>query len=587
MVDKDAVRSHFDGDYQKFYGRYLPDVKKTSGDEFQAKCPFHDDRNPSLNFNGKTGEYFCHGCGKKGHAFHFYARINSLDTKHDFGKVLAGIARDFGISNGQTALKLVKTYDYTDADGKLVCQVCRYEPKTFKQRRPNGNGGWSYDLKDTPRFLYRLPEVIKADEVLIVEGEKDVETARGLGFTATTSPMGARKWRDEYTPYLQSKSVVLIPDNDNEGREHMAQVGAAIRDKVKSLKWLDLPDVPSKGDLTDWAGNFPIKEEAAERLAILIENAREYHPPKKYTHEDAVIDSAGFRAIILPSRAVYLHPIIQESQIILVSGWRGTGKTWFAMSLVDAISRGAPFEPWEIRQPATCLYLDGEMAMGDIRNRLKALNLNEDRANPLYLYSDAYANHLGLSRANLVSESWRATMKRILITRGVKVFVIDNIASLAGGLDENSKRDWDPVNSWLIDLRFNGVTSILLHHTNKEGGQRGTSAREDNIDMSIILKHPQDYVPENGADFVLTFSKTRLPWEDLKHIQDMRFTLQQDETGLAQWSWGFMKAEIKQQVVQMLQEGLKGKEIAEQLGISTGRVSQIKGQIKQEASLGA
>jgi putative DNA primase/helicase len=172
-------------------------------------------------------------------------------------------------------------------------------------------------------------------------------------------------------------------------------------------------------------------------------------------------------------------------------------------------------------------------------------------------------------------------MKRILVTRGVKVFIIDNIASLAGGLDENSKRDWDPVNSWLIDLRFNGITSILLHHTNKDGGQRGTSAREDNIDMSIILKHPPDYVPENGADFVLTFSKTRLPWDDLKHVQDMRFTLRQDEAGQTEWSWGFIRAKIKEDVIRLLQEGIPGKDIAEQLGVTRGRISQIK----QEAGL--
>lgn len=577
-MDKETIRRHFEGDYQKFYCKYLPEVKRISGDEYQAKCPFHDDRNPSFNFNKKTGEYYCHGCGKKGHIFHFYARINSLDTKRDFGKILAGIIGDFGIGNGQTAAHFVKVYDYTDAEGKLIFQVCRYDPKSFKQRRPNGNGGWSYDLKDTPRVLYRLPEVMKADEVLIVEGEKDADTALGMGFTATTSPMGARKWRDEYTSCLQGKAVVLIPDNDNEGREHMAQVGTAIRDAAKSLKWLDLPDVPSKGDLSDWVKNFTSKEEAAERLSILIENAKEYHPPKKYTLEDAIIDSGGFQAINLPARAVYLHPIIRESQIILISGWRGTGKTWLAMSFADAISRGQAFGPWEIRQPATCLYLDGEMAVGDIRSRLKALNLKEDRITPLYLYSDAYANHLGLSRANLITESWRSKMKRSLITRGVKVFIVDNIASLAGGVDENAKRDWDPINGWLIDLRFNGITTILLHHTNKDGGQRGTSAREDNIDMSIILRHPPDYVPENGADFILTFSKTRLPWEDLKHVQDLRFTLNQDETGRVAWSWGFMRAKIKEDVVRMLREGISGKDIAEQLGITRGRVSQIKGE---------
>ena len=118
MIDKRIIRSHFEGDYQKFYGKYLPNVKKASGDEYQAICPFHDDRTPSFSFNGKTGEYFCHGCKKNGYVFNFYARIKSLDTRRDFGKILDGIARDFGISNGQTAARLVKTYDYTDADWK-------------------------------------------------------------------------------------------------------------------------------------------------------------------------------------------------------------------------------------------------------------------------------------------------------------------------------------------------------------------------------------------------------------------------------------------------------------------------------------
>ena len=38
--------------------------------------------------------------------------------------------------------KIVAVYDYRDADGTLLYQVVRYEPKTFRQRRPDGNGGW-------------------------------------------------------------------------------------------------------------------------------------------------------------------------------------------------------------------------------------------------------------------------------------------------------------------------------------------------------------------------------------------------------------------------------------------------------------
>lgn len=617
-MDKQAIKAFFAGRFGQFYSKFInTGMKKLNGDEYQAKCPFHDDKVPSLSINAATGAFYCHGCKSSGSFVDFYAKLNNLDTKRDFKKALAGIAGDFGIHGGngskQQAVKsvVVKRYDYLDEAGKLVYQTERLEPgrdgkkKDFRIRRPDGNGGWIYKKEDTRIIPYHLPEILTSTEIIICEGEKDADNLASLGAVTTTNPFGAGKWPDHFRPHFAGKRIVLIPDNDDPGREHMKKVAANLKGYAASVKWIDLPDLPEKGDASDWLDRYQDREAAAEHLALMIEgapeyieeaqetpgegilhdNAREYEPSKQYTHEDAVINSAGFQAINLPARAIYLHPIIQASQIILVSGWRGTGKTWFAMSLADAISRGEPFGPWQVRQPATCLYLDGEMAVGDIKSRLKALNLDENRVNPLYLYSDAYANHLGLSRANLVAESWRSTMKRILVTRGVKVFIVDNIASLASGLDENAKRDWDPINSWLIDLRFNGVTSILLHHTAKDGGQRGTSAREDNIDLSIILKHPRDYVPENGADFVLTFSKTRLPWDDLKHVQDIRFTLKQDETGRAVWSWGFMKAEIRQEVVRMLQEGIPNKEIAEQLGITPGRVSQIKGQIKQEAAV--
>lgn len=421
-----------------------------------------------------------------------------------------------------------------------------------------------------------MPEIIKAQEVIIVEGEKDADTIIALGFTGTTSPMGAKKWREEFNDFLKGKEVVLILDNDNEGREHMALVGASLKGTARSLKWVDLPNLPSKGDITDWAAKFSNKEEAAERLSILIENAQEYNPPKKYTLEDAVLDFQDYNLIELPQKKVILHPIISEQQIILISGWRGVGKSWFALSLLDAITRGESFGPWRAEHSVPCLYCDGEMAAVDTKNRLSSLKSISARQTLLYVYSDAYANHLGLPRANLINESWRMTLKRILLTRQVKLWVLDNIASLAGGIDENSKKEWDPVNAWLLDLRFSGITTVLLHHVNKEGGQRGTSSREDNIDISAILKQPPNYTPEDGADFILSFSKSRVSYEDLPLLQDMRFQLRKDDSDQLIWTWVSVKAETKREVLRMLSDGHSPKEIVENLGISKGRISQIK-----------
>ena len=584
---KEKIINHFKGNFKSFFDKYLTKVQKIGGDEYQALCPFHEDTNPSINFNTQNGRYYCHGCSKKGDFFHFYGRINSLDTKRDFGKILKGIADDFGIAWEQKKSRIVKTYDYNDMEGNLLFQVCRMEPKNFRQRKPDGNGNWIWKdiFKDIQPILYNLSDVLKAKEVLICEGEKDADNLKRLGFTATTCPMGAKKWKGEYNEPLRGKKVVLIPDNDNEGKEHMAQIGAALNGTTKNLKWLELPGLPSKGDVSDFINTFTDKDEAAERLSILIENAKPYEPPKKATIEDSILEIGQFCELDLTERQEYLSPWIKEGSIGLISGWRGTGKTWFAMGFLDAISRGESFGPWECMVSVPCLLLDGEMPTQDIVERSNDLRLTLARENPFYIYSDAHANHLGLPRAHLASDTWRQKMKRILITRGVKVWVIDNLASLASGLDENTKKDWDPINSWLLELRFSGISTIMLHHVNKEGGQRGTSAREDNLDISMMLKLPHDYTPEDGCRFITHFSKARVPTSNLNLIGDTEFKLIQDEAENHIWTWGSVKKRTRNEVLILLDEGMTQAEVCKTLSTDKGLISRIRKQAIREGIL--
>jgi len=103
---------------------------------------------------------------------------------------------------GQKA-KIIATYDYPDERGDLLYQVVRFEPKSFRQRRPDGHGGWIYNLDGVRRVLYRLPELLASARtkatVYIVEGEKDVNALYSHDFIATCNPMGAGKWLDEYS----------------------------------------------------------------------------------------------------------------------------------------------------------------------------------------------------------------------------------------------------------------------------------------------------------------------------------------------------------------------------------------------------
>jgi putative DNA primase/helicase len=216
------------------------------------------------------------------------------------------------------------------------------------------------------------------------------------------------------------------------------------------------------------------------------------------------------------------------------------------------------------------------MTVSDNKERIKLLKLNSKREHQLHYYSDAYANRFGLPKARLNDEGWRSTMKGILQDLGVKLWVIDNIASLAPGLDENVKQDWDPINQWLLDLRFAGICTIMLHHTNKAGGQRGTSAREDNLDVSILLDSPFDYSPDEGARFIFRFSKARIANKYLGLIADTEFKLLQDQSGHYTWSYRDVKKPSKQRVIKKLGDGMRQIDIHKDTGLSTGQVSKIK-----------
>lgn len=291
-----------------------------------------------------------------------------------------------------------------------------------------------------------------------------------------------------------------------------------------------------------------------------------------------ILEIKEFSGLHIEKRTEYLSPWIKEGSIGLISGWRGCGKTFFALGILDAVSNGTSFGPWKNETPVPCLLLDGEMPIQDIIERSNDLGLDSDRQQPFYIYSDAYATQQGMKRANLTDPVWRDEMKDILLKKGVKFWVIDNLASLASGLDENIRKDWDPINQWLLELRFAGISTLMLHHLGKAGLQRGTSAREDNLDYSILLKSPYNYTPEDGCRFIVNFSKARVRTNELNKIADTEFKLQQDESGKLVWTWGNVKAGIKIEILRLLDEGMTQKDIKDTLGIDKGYVCRVRKQ---------
>ena len=173
---------------------------------------------------------------------------------------------------------VVANYDYTDVDGELLYQVLRFEPKDFRQRRPDGNGGWTWKLGEVRRVLFKLPELIEAvaaeHPVFIVEGEKDVLVLNKFGIVATTNPGGAGKWLPEFSETLRNADVILIPDNDEAGWEHVNQVGIALAGIAARVRVLILPNLPEKGDISNWFASGGTRDQ----FDVLVAQAPEWKP---------------------------------------------------------------------------------------------------------------------------------------------------------------------------------------------------------------------------------------------------------------------------------------------------------------------
>jgi hypothetical protein len=308
-----------------------------------------------------------------------------------------------------------------------------------------------------------------------------------------------------------------------------------------------------------------------QRQQVQPQEPKEPQPERKSLRL-AVLEAEDFLKKEMPEKKVYLDPWLTALAIILVTGQRGIGKSWFLLALLFAIAKRKGFGPWNALNTDPALYLDGEMAGQDAQERLLTLDSTGERESPLYIYSDAYAASQGFPRANLLNPEWRKQMKDLLLELGVKVWAVDNIASLTPGIDENSKQEWDPINQWLLELRFNEITTILAHHTNRAGGQRGTSGREDNIDISILLKHPEGYTAEDGASFITSFTKARIATPHLSKIADTAFRIELDPAGKTVWTWGTIKQRLTEQIITMHQEGMAAKDIAKDLKCSLQNV---------------
>jgi len=464
----------------EFYRDHVEKFHANGNGQGKGCCPFHPDEKPSLSVNFETGQYFCHVCNDGGDLFKFYMRHKQVDFK----EALSQLSEYSGLSGEKVSNKIECVYRYTDESGTLLFEVVRYTPKTFRQRRPDGKGGHVYNLDGVRIVPYNLPAIIASDTVYICEGEKDCDNLAKLGLAATTNPMGAGKWREEFGQYFTGKDVVIICDKDEIGLKHGQDVAKKLNGHVRTIKLIEqLPGVPLKGDVSYW---LKLPDNDKEKLMEIVKNTSLWTPKECEKYNSTMVLTRLNSLFQEPEEAVtwLVDGLFPSGGFSIIAAKPKVGKSTTARNLALNIARNEPFLGRNVSQGAV-IYLALEEKRSEVKKHFRAMGAigSED----IHIYTGG-APVDAIKQITLVVES----LKPVLL-------IIDPLFRLVKLKDGN---DYIQVTNALEPLlrlaRDTGTHVLCVHHSpkgerNPEDCVLGSQAIFGSVDTLMIMKRHENY----------------------------------------------------------------------------------------------
>jgi putative DNA primase/helicase len=307
---------------------------------------------------------------------------------------------------------------------------------------------------------------------------------------------------------------------------------------------------------------LPARETIAARVSTGTEQAR---PPFR------AVGINDFLNLDIPPREMLLSPILPERSLAMLYAPRGLGKSWLALSIGLAVACGAPVLRWSAPRRRNVLYVDGEMPLVSLQERLKAIAVpfGADIPNDGFrlLAADQIDGGINLSGAD-----GQRSLEPLL--EDIDLLILDNLSTLCAATSESASDAWVPIQNWLLKLRRRGIAVMLVHHAGTNGRQRGTSRREDALDTVIALRRPEDYSPEQGARFEIHFEKLRNRVEGDGAIP---FEARVENVGDGiRWSSSDLKPPLLMQAAELFGEGMTVREVANALRISKSEAGRLR-----------
>jgi hypothetical protein len=418
------------------------------------------------------------------------------------------LERKFGIQRQaqqslQPARFMSAVYDYIDDQGEVRYQVRRFEPKTFRQCRPDGKGGWLFNMDGVEALPYNLHHMITNPDapVFIVEGEKAAQRLTKLGLVATTSHGGAKKWQPVLNQYFVGRNVVVLADNDDAGREHADIVIGNLFGVASRIKRVELEGLPAKGDIVDWLDSGKGLEDltAAVKAAPTVAEA----PAVEAEAEDYNNDNndGDYFDFVDEDYLMNMPPIewavgegddglITAHGLSMIYGPPGSGKSFISLDMALCQAHGIDWQGIETKQ-GDVLYIAGE-GVGGLGKRVKAWKSTHG------LGTSGHFHMLPLA-VNMRDQAEVEKLIRSIdrLDRKWTAVYIDTLARAMLGADENSSTESGLVISAADAIRNHVQCAVVfVHHSGKaaERGARGSSAILGAVDTSVVVSKDENYI---------------------------------------------------------------------------------------------
>jgi hypothetical protein len=487
----------------------------------------------------------------------------------------------------------VALHTYTDAQGEPIYYRIRLKhPETGeKWIRPMKLNGQGYEIGEPPapasgKWLYALHGIASNPDavVWIVEGEQKADALEKLGLVATTSGGATSANAADWRP-LRGRSVRVWPDNDDPGKGYAGEVARILHELgcVVSCVDMDKLGLPAKGDVIDWLAAHPGAAVGdIEALPMLTPSRAE----KNVTERIVVLDIDDLLTRDFPPMEPLLSPWLCRQHLSMVHAWRGVGKTHFALGVAYAVAGGGQFLKWKADKPRRVVYIDGEMAGAAIKARIVAIveSSPDEHEPPVGHFRIITPDAQSLPLPDLSTVEGQQALAPCIAD--AELIVVDNLSCLMRSGSENDAESWIPIDEWALELRRQGKTVLFVQHDGKGGQQRGTSKKEDVMDVVIQLEHTRDYDAERGAAFTVKFRKARhLKGTD---AQDLEAALTHDEHGKQVWAWKVAELGMTERILALHAEApdLTQTEIAEELGCNRSTVSRALKAVREQGAGG-